>query len=85
MKVILKELGPKETLLKDMKDGDMAVVLTWKRTVNPIEGAIVQRRYNDLVVLGRSGGDSFSGLFCGDKTPKGYVRMLRPGDVLEII
>lgn len=84
MKAVLKG-RPEEILVEDMKDGDIGVIISW--TYESAVGTIVQRYNTSLVALCHPTGTCWTSFFApgNPKQPSCKVRLLKPGEYLEIV
>lgn len=67
-----------------MKDGQVGVITQWGTTPHYI-GRIVQRYVNGLITIGRQSGESFSSNVLLHVNQDHRVRLLEPGEKLEIV
>ena len=83
MKVSLKK-EIKGIPVKEMKDGDLAVITSWKNSSN-YKGSIVQRYKDCVLTIGKDHGQSWEHVFDGSRNWNNcYVRLLEDGDELVI-
>lgn len=73
-----EELGPPTIMAKDLRDGQLAVVV---ESFSDYKGRIVQKYGNDIVTIGMSCGNGWSG---GADCVTLAVRILKDGELLTV-
>lgn len=78
-----------EIHVSEMKDGDIAVIVSWKHVNN--KDTIVQRCGDDLISLGKGLSSKWAGVFAFGESrltkgasPHCQVRVLPPGTTIEV-
>lgn len=83
MSVVLERGKGDSIHIDDMKDGDIAEIVTRMPSGEHV-GKIVQRIYQNLIIIGESGMNGWTGFFV-TRTPKNrFVRILKDGEKLVI-
>ena len=77
MVALKNELAQNELLAKDLKDGQLAIIVD---KYNDYKGRIVQRYKDSMVAIGLPEGNSWSNITCN--TLK--VRLLQDGELLVV-
>ena len=75
---LVKKESPEGIWVGDMKDGDIGVIVNWE--VSGYSGLIVQRRDNDLIIIGDT--DGWSVVTNVSKNCR--VRLLKKGEILIV-
>jgi hypothetical protein len=84
MNVILSEKHRYVICVQDMEDGEIGVIVGW--TATHYIGSIVQRYGDSLITVAKSSGESWPEAFrYGKRWEDCRVRLLQPGDTLEIV
>ena len=72
--------------LADMRDGDVAEILTWHH--NDLSPGDVIQRYEDAIIpIGKTSGEAYTTLLTAPMSPVCYsnkVRILRKGTLIEL-
>ena len=78
-----KENDPMTINMHDMEDGDIGEIINWN--VHDYIGRIVQRYGQHLLSVGQRSGKGWAGMFNAQRDENRRVRILEPGEVLEIV
>ncbi len=86
MKLTLKKNYENDIPVKEMKDGDIAIITLWANIKShPSVGTLVHRYQNILVALGQQSGLSWDGiLYSPDRQYGCRVRLLKSGDTILV-
>lgn len=85
---LIEKVSPDNIPVLSMRDGEIGVITSWGLTDYPTLHhyvyQVVQRYGNSLVFLGSSYQHSLPKFFINNRTYHGLIRLLKPGEKLEI-
>ena len=80
---LVDQNNPTTINIHDMKDGDIGEIVDW-----PVRGCIgrVVQRYKDyLLTVGQESGNGWGKIFSTSRDEGRIIRLLQPGEMLEIV
>lgn len=79
-------VAPEGVPITKMECGDLGEILMWSGNVaTPYRGQVVQRNQNRIITIGEPDGKSFSSVLNTAPNEGCRVRILRPGDTIQIM